>query len=83
MKKWLNSKYNFYEDIFEFNESYCLEFCLKEEVKEFIDLCYNLNIPFTFYPSYKIAIQKIHVKKLIELIENSNDHLIQTGQVYL
>lgn len=69
LKKWLNDKYMFYDEIFEFKESYCLEFCLKEDLKEFIDLCYNLNIPFTFYPMYKVAIQKIHLKELIKILE--------------
>lgn len=69
MKKWLNDRYMFYEEIYQFNESYCLEFCLKEDLKEFIDSCFSLNIPFTFYPGYKIAIQEIHLKSLIEVLE--------------
>lgn len=60
MKKWLNDRYTFYEEIFEFGESYCLEFCLKEDLNEFIDSCFNLNIPFTFYPQYKIAFFNQH-----------------------
>jgi len=76
MKKWLNEKYIFYEEIFEFNESYCLEFCIKEDLKEFIDLCFNLNIPFTFYPMYKIAIQKTHLKNLIESIKGDQKQVI-------
>lgn len=75
MKNWLNERYTFFEEIFEFNESYCLEFCLKEDLKEFIDLCFNLDVPFTFYPSYKIAIHKNHLKSLINIIEDSKDHL--------
>lgn len=69
MKKWLNNRYTFYEEIFEFKDAYCLEFCIKEDLKRFIGLCFNLNIPFTFYPQYKIAIQKVHLKKFIELLE--------------
>lgn len=72
MQEWLHNNYSFYEEIFEFGESYCLEFCLKEELKQFIDLCFNMDIPFTFYPSYKIAIQKKHLKILMEMI-SSND----------
>ncbi|WP_141705194.1 MULTISPECIES: hypothetical protein [Methanobacterium] len=88
-KKWLNERYTFYEEIFEFRESYCLEFCLKEDLKEFIDSCFNLNIPFTFYPQYKIAIQKVHLKKLIEILEKMKNNIIynnpqlSSGQVSL
>lgn len=69
-KKWLKERYVFYEEIFEFNDSYCLEFCLKEDLKEFIDLCFNLNIPFTFYPAYKVAVTKTHLKCFIEILES-------------
>ncbi len=67
-KKWLNDRYLFYEDIFEFKESYCLEFCLKEDLKDFVDLCFDLSIPFTCYPNYKLAITRKHLIKLIELV---------------
>jgi len=81
IKKWLNDRYTFYEEIFEFKESYCLDFCLKEDLKEFIDLSFGLNIPFTFYPQYKIAIQKVHLKKLIELVEKKNNKFIHNPQL--
>lgn len=81
MKKWLNDRYIFYEEIFEFKEAYCLEFCLKEDLKEFINLCFNLNIPFTFYPQYKIAIQKIHLKKLIEMSKKMEKKIICNPQL--
>lgn len=71
-KKWLMDNFNFYEEIYEHREGYCLEFCLKNETKEFIDLCYEYNIPFTFYPEYKIAIAIHHVKLLIEKIYWNN-----------
>jgi hypothetical protein len=89
MKNWLNERYTFFEEIFEFNESYCLEFCLKEDLKEFIDLCFNLNVPFTFYPSYKLAIQKNDLKNLLaklklkEQNKDVNDHLTSTVQELL
>lgn len=80
IKRWLNERYTFYEEIFEFKESYCLEFCLKEDLKEFIDLSFSLNIPFTFYPQYKIAIQKVHLKKLVEILEKKDNKLIKNPQ---
>lgn len=30
-KKWLNDRYTFFEEIFEYDDFYHLEFCLKEE----------------------------------------------------
>jgi len=89
LKKWLSDQYTFYEEIFEFNDSYCLEFCLKEELKEFIDSCFNLNIPFTFYPEYKIAIKKSHLKCFIGILEPENqkkvirDPQLSSGQAFL
>ncbi len=75
IKKWVNEKYILYEEIFEFKECYCLEFCIKKDLKKFIDTCLKHNVPFTFYPEYKIAICIEHLKLLItkqKLEEESN-----------
>ncbi|KZX16339.1 hypothetical protein MBCUT_08910 [Methanobrevibacter cuticularis] len=68
-KKWLENRYIFFEEIYEYEEIYCLEFCLKEDIGEFIKICYRFNVPFTFYSEYKIAIEKIHVESLIDNIK--------------
>ena len=81
MKKWLNNRYTFYEEIFEFKGTYCLEFCLKEDLKEFIDLCFNLNIPYTFYPEYKVAICVEHLKLLIKKEEIDEKRSISTDSL--
>ena len=65
-KKWLLDNYTFFEDIVEFDGSCFLEFCLKEEALSFVKLCSDIEVPFTYYPPYGIAIEISHLKNLIK-----------------
>lgn len=68
-KKWLLDNYTFFEEIFEDDGSYYLEFCLREEAFSFVKSCCTRNIPFAYFPPYGIAIQIGYLKVLIEKIE--------------
>lgn len=65
-KKWLLENYTFFEDIVEFNGSCFLEFCLKEEAISFVKLCSDIEVPFSYYPPYGIAIEISHLENLIK-----------------
>ena len=43
-KKWLLDNYTFFEDIVEFEGSYFLEFCLKEDAICFVKLCCDVEV---------------------------------------
>ena len=66
---WLEDNYTFFEEIFEYNESYYLEFCLNEEACSFIKLCCKYTIPFAHFPPYGIAIDVSNLELLIKKYE--------------
>lgn len=68
-KKWLLDNYTFFEDIVEFEGSYFLEFCLKEDAICFVKLCCDVEVPFSYYPPYGIAIEISHLENLIKKYE--------------
>ena len=68
-KKWLLDNYTFFEDIVEFEGSCFLEFCLKEEAISFVKLCSDIEVPFSYYPPYGIAIEISHLENLIKKCE--------------
>ena len=77
-KKWLLERYTFYEEIFEYEGSYYLEFCLKGEAMSFVKLCCDIEIPFSYYPPYGVAIEIRNLKNLIKRYElDKNQHLNQ------
>ena len=72
-KKWLLDNYTFFDDIFEDDGMYYLEFCLKEDALSVIALCCKHNVPFAFRPPYGIAIAIVHVEMLIRKGEYAGD----------
>lgn len=70
-KKWLEDRYTFFEEILEYEESYYLEFCLKEESWDFVKLCSYNDIAFTYRPPYGVAIEISYLKILIQKIDNN------------
>lgn len=68
-KKWLKNKYIFYEDIFEYDGGYYLNFCLKEDAQNLINLCIKYDIPFTYKPPYALTLRISHLKILIKKIK--------------
>lgn len=77
-KKWLLDNYTFFEEIVEFEGSCYLEFCLKEEAISFVKLCSDIEVPFSYYPPYGIAIEISHLKNLIKKCEmNKEQHINQ------
>lgn len=64
-KKWLLDNYTFFDDIFEYDEMYYLEFCLKEHAISFVKLCCKHNITFTYLPPYDVVIAIVQVKMLM------------------
>jgi len=75
-KKWLLDNYTFFEDIVEFEGSYFLEFCLKEEAISFVKLCCDVEVPFSYYPPYGIAIEISHLENLIKKCEMDEEQNI-------
>lgn len=73
MKKWITNKYNLNEDIYEWNNKYYIDFCLREDAQHFIKLCLKHNISFTYDAPYGVGIAKIQLKILIEYVENLYD----------
>ena len=65
MKKWITNKYNLNEDIYEWNNKYYIDFCLREDAQHFIKLCLKHNISFTYDAPYGVGIAKIQLKILI------------------
>ena len=75
-KKWLLDNYTFFEDIFEFDGSYFLEFCLKEEAISFVKLCCDVEVPFSYYPPYGLAIEIPYLENLIEKCEMDEERYL-------
>ena len=68
-KKWLLDNFTFFEEIFEGEDQYYLEFCLHEEACAFVRLCCRHNIPFAYFPPYEIVIMIGYLKSLIDKVE--------------
>ncbi|MDR0912689.1 MAG: hypothetical protein LBM96_08855 [Methanobrevibacter sp.] len=68
-KKWLMDRYNFFEEIFEHDGYYYLDFCLKEDACSFVDLCIFNDIRFTYSPPYSLIININLLKFLIKKID--------------
>ena len=68
-KKWLLDNFTFFEEIFEAEGQYYLEFCLQEEACTFVKLCCKNNIPFAYYPPYDLAIEIKYLESLIMKFE--------------
>ena len=75
-KKWLLDNYTFFEDMIEFEGSCFLEFCLKEEAVSFVKLCCDVEVPFSYYPPYGIAIEISHLENLIKKCEMDKEQNI-------
>lgn len=73
-KDWLLKHYTFFDEIFEHDGSYYLDFCLNEEACSFIKLCCKYHIPFSHYPPYGIAIETSNLNILIKKIENNKNN---------
>lgn len=73
-KKWLLDHYTFFDDIFEYDGSYYLEFCLNEEACSFIKLCCKYTIPFAHFPPYAIAIDISNLDLLIKKYEHEKNY---------
>lgn len=82
-KNWLNNKYTFFEDILEHDDYYLLNFCLKEDSLDFINLCHENDISFSFKPPYGIVIKVSYLDVLIEKINNNNSTTISPKLVEL
>lgn len=78
---WLSEKYVFWE-VFQANNTYFIEFCLRENLKECIDSCYKHNIPYTFYPEYKMAIKEENLSLLMKKEEIESKRFSKKNQVY-
>lgn len=68
-KQWLLDNYTFFDDIFEYEGSYYLDFCLREEAFSFVKLCSEKIVPFSYYPPYNIAIEISSLRVLIRHCE--------------
>lgn len=62
-----------FEDIFEYEDQYYLEFCLKKDAISFIKLCCKHDITFTYVPPYGVAIDIAHVVMLMRKGEYMGD----------
>lgn len=76
-KEWLLNHYTFFDEIFEHNGSYYLDFCLNEEARSFIKYCCNYNIPFTHCPPYGVAIEISNLELFIKKYEFEHDEFNQ------
>lgn len=76
LKKWILDNYTFFNEIFEHDGMYYLEFCLKEDAVSFIKLCCKHNTPFTFRPPYGVAVKIVHVEMLMKKGEYAGDFKI-------
>ncbi|MBI5679469.1 MAG: hypothetical protein HZC47_01015 [Methanobacterium sp.] len=69
-EKWIKDNWNI-EEIDLISDTYYISFWLKEDLKKFIDKCFEYDIPMTFSPPYALAIPKYKLKLLIKKIENN------------
>ena len=81
-KKWLLDNYTFFEDIFEFEKSCFLEFCLKEEALSFVKLCCDIEVPFSYYPPYGVDIEISHLENLIKKCNMDKEHTINQKMLF-
>lgn len=66
--EWLSNRFVMW-DLFVDEGTVCADFCLKEDLKSFLEECFKYNIPYTFYPEYQLAIDLPHLGLLIKKIK--------------
>lgn len=67
-KKWVTDNWPV-EEIELISNTYYISFWLKEDLKNFIDKCFEHDIPMTFSPPYAVAIPKYKLKLLMKKID--------------
>ncbi len=67
-KTWIIENWSV-EEIDFILDTYYISFWLKEDLKRFIDKCFEYDIAMTFAPPYSVAIPKHKLSLLIKKIE--------------
>lgn len=75
IENWLLNKYSL-EEIDKIEDTYYVTFWMKEDLKKFLDKCFQLDTMFTYAPEYSVAIEEHNLKILIKKIEYDESEVI-------
>jgi hypothetical protein len=73
--KWFTDKY-LTDDLLIEEKTVCINFYIQEDLKKCLDDCLKFNIPYTFFPKYKMALFLSHLQLLKKKIEIEEKKLI-------